>query len=212
MKHLIFISLFFVITCNSYSQTKDEMLRLKLKDCTEDHINLLVDYNIIANSDINLMAICLDEMTKRNVDVENLTLGQFVDSLNLFKKEMYDIINSTMNFGNDSVCFRNADGEKVYLGKGELSMEKLVARESQNLPTYFQDEKLNTLLGNSEAVTNIITELDPDKLTLSLISTVIFIFVENGKNLNDYKIGELLEIVNRLKNSKELQPFLEIFK
>lgn len=212
MKRLIFSFLFIISICTLFAQSKDELLKMKLKDCTEDHVNKLIDYNLVTQSDIKLMSLCLDNMTKNNVDVENLTLSQFLDSLNQYKKEMNDLTNSTRIFGNDSVCFRGADGEKVYLGKGEMSVEKLVARESKNLPTYFDNQKLNTYFGNNEEVTNIIVELNPDEITLSLFATVIFILIEEGKDLNSYKVGQILEIANRLKNSKELKPFVDFLK
>ena len=62
---------------------------------------------------------------------------------------------------------------------------------------------------NANQIAKTITDLNITDETAILFGNTILIMTENGKNLTDYKIGDFLEIANRIKNSKEFKPFID---
>lgn len=76
------------------------------------------------------------------------------------------------------------------------------------MPQTYNDKRLNTYFTNATQLVQIIKNLNLDDQTAILLGNTILIMTENGSQLTDFKIGDFLEISNRIKNSKEFKPFL----
>ena len=208
MKNLILI-LLIVFSTKLYSQSTDDLLQEKIGEFDIENFNRLQDSGLISKMDMTILSMYMVRMLQNGVQIDTLTYGQILDSLDVFKQKMNNEFTKSTNFGNDSVFIRTPYGEKIFMGMGELSLEKLVERESEKLPRKYNDKRLNKAFGDANLIAQTIKDLNLDDNTVMLFGNTILIMTEQGKNLTNFKIGDFLEIANRIKNSKEFKPFID---
>ena len=114
------------------------------------------------------------------------------------------------NHGKDSIFIRTPYNQKMFVGLGKMSLEKLVERESRNLPSEYE-ATLNKFI-TPEIMVSAMTEMKLDPLTSMLFGNIILIKTENGENMSSLKIGTVLEIANRIKKAEEFIPVKPILK
>jgi hypothetical protein len=208
MKNLILIILI-VFSTKLYSQSTNDLLQKKIGEFDIENFNRLQDSGLISKTDMSILSMYMLEMLQNGVRIDTLTYGQILDSLDVFKHKMNNEFTKSTNFGNDSVFIRTPNGEKIFIGMGELSLEKLIERESEKLPKKYKDKRLNKDFGDANQIAQTITDLKLEDNTVMLFGNTILIMTEQGKNLTNYRIGDILEIVNRIKKSKEFKPFID---
>jgi hypothetical protein len=208
MKNLILI-LLIVFSTKLYSQSTDDLLQEKIGEFDIENFNRLQDSGLISKMDMTILSMYMVRMLQNGVQIDTLTYGQILDSLDVFKQKMNNEFTKSTNFGNDSVFIRTPYGEKIFMGMGELSLEKLVERESEKLPRKYNKKRLNKAFGDANQIAQTIKDLNLDDNTVMLFGNTILIMTEQGKNLTNFKIGDFLEIANRIKNSKEFKPFID---
>jgi hypothetical protein len=209
MKNLTLI-LLIVFTTNIYSQSSNDFLNEKIGEFNIETINRLRQSGLISELDLNFLSVYTIGLIENDVLIDTLTYGQILDSYYAHKQQMNAEIAKSFNFGNDSIFIRTPSGDKFFAGMGELSLEKMVERELEKLPKNYADNRLNRDFRDVSQIAQTIFDLNLDEMTALLFGITFFILAEKGKNLTDYKIGDFLEIANKIKNSKEFQPFLDI--
>ena len=110
------------------------------------------------------------------------------------------------NYGKDSVFIRRPDGEKMFLGMGQMSLEKLIARESKNLPESY-DGDYNLSLTTKNGITKASQLLSQSDQSW-LIGSILLISRDNG-TIKKLKIGDIFEISKRISLCPEFVPFMK---
>ena len=191
------------------AQSTDSILNSKVGKFELESLNKLKENGLLSDMDTKLLGVYMVKKIQDAVDLENLTYGQLIDSLNLFKQKMNDEIKQKNNFGADSIFVRNPFGEKIFIGMGEMSLEELVERESIDLPKKYSSQKLNEKFRSPSQISEIISSLKLDRNLSMLLGNTMLIKLEYGEDLSNYKIGDFVEVAKRIKNSKEFKPFLK---
>lgn len=204
MKVIIAFALIFSLTINA--QSDKSFLNEKIGEYSNDKIDKLVDKKIISDFD----AVILKAYTVKLSNVEEYTYSRLLDSLSSLKKGMKNDIVKLNNHGKDSVFIRTPYNKKMFVGLGNMSLEKLVERESKNLPNEYETT-LNKFI-TPEIMVSAMIEMKLDPLTSMLFGNVILIKTENGEDMSSLKIGAVLEIANRIKNTDEFIPIKQILK
>jgi len=209
MKNLTLI-LLIAFTTNLYSQSSNDFLNEKIGEFNIETFNRLRQSGLISEMDLKFLSVYTIGLIENDVLIDTLTYGQILDSYFAYKQQMNAEIAKSFNFGNDSIFIRTPSGDKFFAGMGELSLEKMVERELEKLPKNYADKRLNRDFRDVSQIAQTISDLKLDEMTALLFGNTIFILAEKGKNLTDYKIGDFLEIANKIKNSQEFQPFIDI--
>ncbi len=211
MKRIILV-IFVCFVVNLNAQTDGELLDKKIGEAGIEAFQGLKDRGII--SEINFLTLphYILELTNQGVDINNLTYGQILDSLNVLSEKMDAEVSKFINFGNDSIFIRTPIGEKFFIGLGEMSLEKLVERESNNLPKKYKKEVLNKKFDNELDFSATMNEIGMDDITFTIFGTALLILPEQNKDLSKFKVGDVLEITNRIKKSKEFKPIIELLE
>ena len=208
IKYISLTFLFLLISFGLFAQTAEELLQTKVSENSPDIIHKLLEKKLMSKFDTQIMGEYIVGKMEENVKIEDWTFAQLIDSLKVYKQYMNSEVVRYHNYGNDSVYMRSPDGEKHLIGLGEMSVEKLVARESKNLPRDYSDPKLNVRFTSIEQISKIIVDLNLDEDLSMLFGNVILIKLELKENLEMYRIGDFIEIARRVKESKEFRPFL----
>ena len=207
MERLILITLAILFASSIYAQTDNSILNRKIGDAGVEGFKELRNLGVLSEKDNDLLFNLFSVFEDSGMDANNLTFGQLIDSLNLYKKKIEDISITSVKTGNDSIFIRYPMGVKIFMGMGEMSLEKIVERESKNLPDRYEIEKLNESFDNYDGNDDLGEKLDESKF-IFFINTILILEEMEG-NISKYRIGDILEITNRTLNSKEFLTFLE---
>lgn len=209
MRNILSILLIF-FSIDAYSQLTNELLD---KRVGEDSCIYYVEFHKagISATDITLLCSYERKMRENNPRFDTLTYRNLFDTLAHIKRRMYHEIAETMNFGKDSVFLRTPLGEKFFVGMGILSIDKFILRESLSLPERYDEPKFNLSIVDVcwEEPDFIEFLMNLDDMTRMLFGNIVLSIAEWTEETRDYKIGDILEIAVRLKNSKEFKPIFE---
>jgi hypothetical protein len=210
-KKLSILLVLIPLAFRTYSQSKQEVLDSKVNEFSIEKIKLLQDSGVLSDLDIEFLGMYLLKLAGQHAAIDTLTYGQLIQNFRNDQLQQDKERAKLVHFGQDSVFFRSPSGDKLFLGMGELSLEKLVERESKNLPVDYKDAFLDQLL--SPVTMPEFMSKFPDESELPVfIGNTFLILMEQGKNLLEYKLGDLQEIATRVMNSKEIQPFINYMK
>lgn len=207
MKKLLLVFIAIIFASSIYAQSDNSILNRKIGDMDIEGFKELKKQVVLSEKDYDLLNNLISVFEDSGIDVNNLTFGQLIDSLNLYKKKYEDISITSVKTGNDSIFIRYPMGVKIFMGMGEMSLEKIVERESKNLPDRYEVEKLNESFDNYDGNDYLGEKFDESKV-IFFINTILILEEKEG-NISKYRIGDILEITNRTLNSKEFLTFLE---
>lgn len=186
------------------AQTKqDSILSMRIREINQDDIQMLVKVGYIKKIDAIMLGAYIVDKIQKDTIIKNWTVKQTLDSA---KDKANQMAIKENNYGKDSVFLRSPDGAKILLGMGRLSLEKLVARESENLPGKY-DGDYNLFVSTSEGITKI-GKLIAENNQGWLVGNVLFIERDN-KMINKLRIGDIFEIAKRIAISPEFAPFIK---
>lgn len=190
------------------TQTIDDLLDSKLDTFNEDIIRQLNDSGVVSEFEIQLIGNYIIRSLYRGIDLDQMTIKQALDSVRVLKIRAVVQHPNFIQDGNDSVFIRMPEGDKILLGMGKLSLEKLVFKYAQKLPKKYADDKLNIYFSDVQQITQIMSKMELDGITATLLGATMHILKENKEEISSYRIGDILEIIYRIKNAKEFEPFL----
>lgn len=214
-KIIVFILILFFVN-NVYAQDKQILLNTKFGKLSKEKIELAISHGIISKSESPFLAIRILELIEEGADVENMTFGELIASYYQNKKEHENYTAQMNNFGKDSVFFRTPDGDKMLIGMGKMSLEKLVLREAnKKFPKNYKEENYNILAfpDNISLYANILSTHAQNNITEGVLAgNAMWILNEAGNDMTLYRIGDFIVIGKRVKNAKEFKPFLSFFQ
>ncbi len=193
-----------------FAQSKQDLLNTKIAGCDPETIQKLQDIGLISKFDVQLMGTYMLEKIQDSVNMDAWTFGRLIDSLATYKQHLNSVVAKYHTYGKDSVFIKVPSGEKNFIGLGEMTLEALVKRESQNLPKAYDQAKLNEHFSLAEQISKTISDLNLDENLAMLFGNVVLIKLELKEKLSDYLIGDFLEIAQRIKASKEFRPFFRL--
>ena len=94
----------------------------------------------------------------------------------------------------------------MFIGMGQLSFDKMVAKASLNLPENYNGD-YNLKINSAEAITAFSILVSKSKYPV-ITGNVMLCKKDNGE-LKNMKIGDIFEIAQRIVSSKEFAPFLD---
>jgi len=113
------------------------------------------------------------------------------------------------NYGKDSVFIRSPNGNRMFIGMGELSFEKMIAKAGLNLPGNYKGDY--DLKINSQEAIKALRILVSNSEYPSVTGNVLLYKRDSGQ-LRNTRIGDIFEISKRIATSKEFAPFIDSFK
>jgi hypothetical protein len=204
MKKLCLFLLVNVFVFNCFSQTKrDKLLDKLITDIDTSDMQLLIKKHYITETDKLLLASYMIKKVPGNKR-KNITVGEMLAGFAREKNKHNHEIALKYNYGKDSVFIRMPNGDKVFMGLGKLSLEKLVARETTGLPHHYAgyyDLKINSV-DNAKKLAETIAGNDQNWLLGSIV-----IIERDTKKLKDLRIGDILLISRKVAMSAEFIPF-----
>lgn len=193
-----------IISCHAQS-TQSAILSKKVRDLdtNANDIQQLVKSGYIKQLDAMMMGTYIVGRIQKDTTIKDWTIQQVLDSV---KKQMNMLAVKENNYGADSVFIRRPDGEKMFLGMGQMSLEKLIARESKNLPeSYGGDYNLSLATKSGiEKASELLSQSDKSWL----IGSILLISRDNG-TIKKLKIGDIFEVSKRISLCPEFVPFMK---
>lgn len=211
MKKWIFYSLLFV-TAPVLAQNDPALLRMRLKDLSGEQMEAFGKSTILSPSDHQLFGAYLMQAMPAGPERDTITLGTVVYRFFAYKKQQDSKLAAGNQFGNDSFFVRTPDGEKIFLGMGQTSFDKLVLENMDKLPVVYSDSLSKIGFTDMEAVANAMPALRLDPESAMIFGNVLMILREQGKNLKQYKIGDILVITGRIKQAPAFRQFADKMK
>lgn len=203
---LLLLALFASSSCQSQSKT-DAILLKKIDSLNSTDINTLIKDGYIRNTDATIIGTYMASIA-RSSNTKDWTVKQLLDSVKAKMKQTENAIAVKNNFGKDSVFIRGPNGNKVFIGMGELSFEKMIVRASTNLPeNYTGDYNLKINSENIKTASLLVSKSDYPALVGNIL-----LYKRDSGQLKDTRIGDIFEISKRIINSKEFAPFVSSFK
>lgn len=210
MKKII-LNLILLIPIFLHSQSKEELLDATIGNFDIETIQKIKDAGLLTEFDLKIFPIYLVEFSQKE-NISSLKYKDLLENFNIYKQKQKQNLANENNFGKDSVYIRMPYGDKLFIGTAQLSLEKLVERESQNLPENYDNDSMNQKINSPKKVASALNELNLSPEILMLFGNVLLIIGESENELYSYKVGDFVEISNRISKSKEFEPLLEKLK
>ena len=210
MKKIIF-NLLLLIPIFLHSQSKEELLNATIENIDLETIQKIKDAGLLTELDLKIFPIYLVEFLQKK-NISSLKYRDLLENFNNYKQEQKQKLANENNFGKDSVFIRTPYGDKFFIGTAQLSLEKLISRESQNLPNNYDNDALNQKINSPQEVASALKQLKLSPELLMLFGNVLMIIGVSENELHSYKVGDFVEISNRISKSKEFKPFMEKLK
>jgi predicted transport protein len=199
----------FVASSSCRSQSKsDAILSKKADSLNATDINTLIKSGYIQNADATIIGTYMVSIAQSS-NMKDWTVKQLLDSVKAKMIQTDNAIAVKNNFGKDSVFIRSPNGNKMFIGKGELSFEKMIAKASTNLPENYNGDynlKINSQ-ENIKTASLLVSQSDYPVLVGNIL-----LYKRDSGQLKDTKIGDIFEIAKRIINYKEFAPFVDSFK
>lgn len=210
MKKTIF-NLLLLIPIFLHSQSKEELLNTIIGNFDIETIHKIKDVGLLTELDLKIFPIYLVEISQKK-NISSLKYKDLLESFNIYKQKQKENLAIQNNFGKDSVYIRTPYGDKLFIGTAQLSLEKLVLRESKNLLEHYENDYLNQKINSPKEVATALKQLNLSNEILMLFGNVLMILGESGNELHSYKVGDFIEISNRISVTKEFKPLMEKLK
>lgn len=194
-------------SCRSQSKT-DTILSKKVDSLNITDINTLIKGGYIRNTDAPIIGTYIVSISQNNY-TKNWTVKQLLDSVKAKMKQTDDAVAVKNNYGKDSVFIRFPNGNRMFIGMGELSFEKMIAKAGLNLSGNYKGDY--DLKINSSKAINTLSLLVSNSEYPSVTGNVLLYKRDSGQ-LKNTKIGDIFEISKRIATSKEFAPFVNSFK
>lgn len=204
---LLLLTLLASSSCRSQSKT-DAILIKKVDSLNEADIKTLIKNGYIRNTDPIIIGTYMVSIAQSN-NTKDWTVKQLLDSVKAKMKQADNAIAVKNNFGKDSVFIRLPNGNKMFIGMGELSFEKMMYKASANLPENYTGDynlKINSQ-ENLKTASLLVSKSDYPALVGNIL-----LYKRDGAQLKETKIGDIFELSKRIFNSKEFAPFVDSFK
>jgi hypothetical protein len=195
------------LSCRSQSKV-DAILLKKVDSLNADDINILIKNGYIRNADGPIIGTYLVSVANHH-NTANWTIKQLLDTVKSEMKKMDNATAAKNNYGKDSVFIRDPRGNNMFIGMGQLSFDKLVARASLNLPGNYNGD-YDLKINSTGAITTVSQLVSKSKYPV--ITGNVILFKRDNGELKNMKIGDIFEIANRVASSKEFAPFLDAMK
>ncbi len=193
------------LSCRSQSKT-DIILSKKADSLNVDDINALIKSGYIRDADPTLIGTYMVSIVQHN-DTKGWTIKQLLDSVKARMGQTDNAFAVKNNYGKDSVFIRSPNGNRMFIGMGELSFEKMIIKASLNLPKNYKgnyDLKINS----PEAINTL--SLLVSKSEYPTVTGNVLLYKRDSGQLRDTKIGDIFEISTRIVTSKEFAPFVNL--
>jgi hypothetical protein len=194
-------------SCRSQSKT-DTILSKKVDSLNVTDINALIKSGYIRNMDATIIGTYMISISQNN-DTKNWTVKQLLDSVKAKMQQTDDAVAVKNNYGKDSVFIRSPNGNRMFIGMGELSFEKMIAKAGLNLPGNYKGDY--DLKINSQEAIKALRILVSNSEYPSVTGNVLLYKRDSGQ-LRNTRIGDIFEISKRIATSKEFAPFIDSFK
>jgi len=185
-------------------QSDSISLNREVGKLTEEKWTFLKEKTSVSDFDIFLLKTYVSELKNKGNNINNYSYLQLLDTLQVIKNSMKNGVLKIDKKKKDSIFIRNPSNEKKFLGLADMSIEKLVSREKRNLPNQY-DEKLDITFSSPIEVSKVLQDLNLDSTKMIIFGNVLLIQIEQGRKISNIKIGEILEITNRILQSKEFK-------
>jgi len=205
-----FLLLFTLATfssCRSQSKT-DAILSKKADSLNITDINALIRSGYIRNTDATIIGTYMVSISQHK-DTKDWTVKQLLDSVKAKMKRTDDAVAVKNNYGKDSVFIRSPTGARMFIGMGELSFEKMIAKADLNLPENYKGDY--DLKINSPETMKTLSIL-VSKSEYPPVTGNVMLYKRDSGQLRNTKIGDIFEISKRIVVSKEFAPFANSFK
>jgi hypothetical protein len=209
--HFLFSVLFLCSAINAHSQNIETILNSRIGNFEPDTVYLLRDLGVLSDIDSKLLGIQVLQKIQNGERIDTLTYRQIIDSLEVFKNKINEETAKANGYGTDSMFIRTPTNEKIFIGLSTITLEKLVQRESHNLPQTYSS-KLNDYFSSPTQISETIADAKLDELTAAIFGNVILIKLEAREDISKYKIGDFLEIAHRILETEEFKPFVMSLK
>ncbi len=200
-------------SCNGLN--KKDIRDTKIGELNTENLKRLFESGLLSESEAPLLGAELINMTTEGLISDTMTYGQLFDLYEGRKKQRNALIAQTNNFGRDTVYLRTPTGEKMVLGLGEMSLEKLILREAEKeFPKEYENHDYNSLISpeNMELLASVFSSFGESEIIVAVLAgNVMQILTELGIDVSKYRIGDMIEIGKRVKDSKEFEPFVTVF-
>ena len=212
MKPHYFLSvLTFFLAIEANSQNIERLLNSRVGNFEPDSVFLLRDLGVISDIDSKLLSVQVLQKIQNGERIDTLTYRQLIDSLVVFKNKINKETARANEYGTDSMFIRSPSNEKIFIGLSTITLEDLVQRESHELPPAYSS-KLDNYFSTPSQISETISDAKLDELTAAIFGNVILIKLEAREDLSKYKIGDFLEIAQRVLKSEEFKPFVMLLK
>ncbi|PZF72519.1 hypothetical protein [Taibaiella soli] len=211
MKKLILYSLLFV-TAKAFGQNDQTLLRTRLNNLTTEQTDAFAKSMILSPSDHQLFGAYLAKTMPTGPEKDTITLGTIVNRFLAYKKDQDAKLAAGNQFGTDSFFVRTPDGERIFLGMGQLSFDKLVLQNMNDLPASYKDSLSKIGFTDMEVVANAMPALHLDPESAMIFGNVLMTLHEQRKDLKKYKIGDILVITERIKKEPAFRQFADKMK
>ena len=210
LKFSFFLILYTLATfssCRSQSKT-DNILSKKVDSLNITDINALIKSGYIRNTDATIIGTYMVSISQ-NHDTKNWTVKQLLDSVKAKIKQTDAAVAVKNNFGKDSVFIRSPNGNRMFIGMGELSFEKMITKAGLNLPENYKGD-YDLKINSPEAIKTLSTLVSNSEYPP--VTGNVLLYKRDSGQLRNTKIGDIFEISKRIVASKEFAPFVDSFK
>jgi hypothetical protein len=170
-------------------------------------INVLIKSGYIRKADAPIIGTQMVSISQRN-NITNWTIKQLLDSVKARMAQTDNAIAAKNNYGKDSLFIRSPNGNRMLIGMGELSFEKMIAKASLNLPENYKGD-YDLKVNSAEAIKTL--SLLVSNSESPVVTGNVMLYKRDSGQLTNTKIGDIFEISKRIVASKEFAPFVNSF-
>ena len=214
MKKAILSLLFAVSAVWCAGQNPDSLRNAGIDKLSMGKLETLVEAGLLSESELPFFGRELLKMIQDGMLTDTMTVGQTVDLFRVRKKQREELVAQANDSGKDIVYIRMPAGDKICIGTGEMSLEKLVLREARgSFPVKYGEPGHDARMTaeNMRLFAAAVSDLvQSDEIAGMLVGNAMLIIPECGLDLSEYRIGDLVEIGKRIRNSREFAPFIRI--
>ena len=195
------------VCCRSQSKI-DNILSKKADSINVNDINVLIKNGYIRNANATVIGTYLISVAQHNI-TKNWTIRQLMDTIKAGMKKMDDATAAKYSYGKDSVFIRDPGGNRMFIGMGQLSFDKIIVMSTLNLPKNYSGD-YDLKINSAEAIKTL--SLLISKSEYPWITGNVLLYKRDSGELKNMKIGDIFEISKRIVSAKEFAPFLDAMK
>jgi hypothetical protein len=212
----IFLILFlsFAARDAANEQVGERLLDTKVEEANpQETFERLIEMGLVSRSALPAYAMMLVDMLNESRNLDTLTVRGMIDEFERRRAAHDEETMRQHDFGPEPFYIRTPAGDRVCLGRGAMSFEALVMREAERkFPRRYGDAAYNkTIAEDVEFYANTLSAIaQADVMGMMLAGSALIVLGEAGVDTSAYRIGDVIEIGRRVKDSEEFAPFLKI--